>query len=179
MHDLEAPPYGGERYPVADFVDHRIFARFHLDVALGDAMVGTADWLAGHDLLGFAGIPPAQMAALPQEQQFAEKVHAYSLPRAGEGTRVKDLDDLVLLLERQGLPTPARVAQAVEATFARRNTHPLPSSSLPRPPASWRAPYAELARACGLQTVTSEAAYERLSAYWARLPFAASTDSPS
>jgi hypothetical protein len=172
MHDLEAPPYGGERYPVAASVAGRIFARFHLDVAMGDVMLGTADWLVGHDLLGFAGIPPAQMAVLPQAQQFAEKVHAYTLPRAGEGTRVKDLADLALLLELDGLPAPVQVAQAVEATFARRATHLLPPS-LPRPPTSWSAPYVELARACGLQTATSEAAYERISTYWARLPFAA------
>ena len=82
MQDLEAPLCGGERYRVAALVDQRIFARFHL--ALGDVMLGTADWLAGHDLLGFAGIPPAQMAILPQAQQFAEKVHDYSLPRTGE-----------------------------------------------------------------------------------------------
>lgn len=171
IHDLEAPPYGGERYPVAASVDGRIFARFHLDVALGDVMLGTADWVAGHDLLGFAGIPPAQMAVLPQAQQFAEKMHAYTLPRAGQGTRVKDLADLALLLELAGLPALAQVAQAVEATFARRATHPLPSA-VPRPPESWSAPYAELARTCGLETVTSEMAYARLVAYWARLSLA-------
>ena len=80
---------------------------------------------------------------------------------------MKDLADLALLLELQGLPAPVQVAQAVEATFVKRHTHPLPATLL-RPPASWGAPYAALARACGLQAATSEASYELLAAYWAR-----------
>jgi hypothetical protein len=35
--DLDAAPYGGARYPIEAEVDARIFARFHLDVGIGDA----------------------------------------------------------------------------------------------------------------------------------------------
>jgi hypothetical protein len=36
---------------------------------------------------------------ISQEQQFAEKVHAYTLPRKTPNSRVKDLVDILLLIE--------------------------------------------------------------------------------
>ena len=43
-------------------------------------------------LLAFAGIPPAEIPSYPLTQQVAEKLHAYTRPRAtGEGSRVKDM----------------------------------------------------------------------------------------
>lgn len=169
MDDLDGAPYGGSRFPVEARLDARIFARYHLDVGLGDAVISPPEWLVGRDLLAFAAIPPAQIAVLPLEQQFAEKCHAYSLPR-GERTssRVKDLVDLVLLLEL-GLPDPVLVGQALQATFARRQTHPLPEA-LPPPPGAWRAAYAALAAECGVREATVEAAFAIVSAYWRGLP---------
>jgi len=37
--DLDAAPYGGARYPVEARMDARIFARFHLDVGIGGAVM--------------------------------------------------------------------------------------------------------------------------------------------
>ena len=127
LSDLDAAPEGGARYPVEARLDNRTFVTFHLDVGIGDAMVAGPEWLTGPDVLGFADIPPVRVAALSREQQFAEKIHAYTLPR-GEyaNTRVKDLLDLLLLL-RLGLPDKSMVKQALQATFARRATHPLPA----------------------------------------------------
>src|SRR5260221_6668413 len=38
MANLEGAPYGGARYPVESLMDNRVFATFHLDVGLGDAV---------------------------------------------------------------------------------------------------------------------------------------------
>jgi len=39
MLDLDAAPYGGARYPIEARMDARIFARFHLDVGIGDVVL--------------------------------------------------------------------------------------------------------------------------------------------
>src|SRR5262245_44819727 len=106
---------------------------------------------------------------MPIAQQLAEKIHAYSLPRDGrrENTRVKDLVDL-MLLPKLGLPATSITTQALEPTFARRQTHAIPHT-LPVPPASWRAPFAAVAQECGLDITTPREAYARLSTYWSTL----------
>ena len=97
---------------------------------------GAAERLTGDDLLSFAGIAPAQALAVPHSQQFAEKLHAYTLPRQNRiNTRAKDLVDLVLLIETEELDFDT-LFQSVEATFSRRGTHPVPKD-LPPPPGSW------------------------------------------
>ncbi len=148
--DLEAAPYGGARYPVEAQMAGRRFAGFHLDVSAGDVLREPYEILEGHDWMGFAGIAKARMPAVSGEEQFAEKLHAYTLPRAGrENTRVKDLVDLVLLIERTSLDT-ARLPEAIRETFQRRNTHSVPTALAP-PPASWSGPFAELCGECGLE----------------------------
>ena len=57
MADLDGPPGGGARYPVACLLDGRVFAQFHVDVALGDGVAGQPERLAGHDFLGLRGHP--------------------------------------------------------------------------------------------------------------------------
>ena len=54
--DLDAAPYGGARYPVEARMDARIFARFHLDVGIGDVVMQPLEVLDCRDWLGFAGI---------------------------------------------------------------------------------------------------------------------------
>jgi Nucleotidyl transferase AbiEii toxin, Type IV TA system len=73
----------------------------------------------------------------------AEKLHAYTLPCPRENSRVKDLPDLALLAAT-GEFASSTLHRAIEATFAFRNTHPIPDT-LPAPPSSWTAAYAKLA----------------------------------
>lgn len=165
--DLRAAPLGGMRFQVEARLDQRTFARFNLDVGIGDAILTEPEWITGHELLSFAEIPPARIAVLPLDHQFAEKIHAYTLPRERENSRARDLIDLVLLIE-QGLPPKEQVLQALHATFDRRATHPLPPK-LDSPPESWREPYAALAAEYDLNVSTTEAAYNYLSDYWKTL----------
>ena len=147
--DLDAAPYGGSRFPIDARMAGRRFISFHLDVSAGDVLGEPFELLEGHDWLGFAGILPPKMAAISREEQFAEKLHAYSLPREGRpNSRVKDLVDLLLLVESDTLDL-VRLSQSIEATFRRRDTHPVPSSLEP-PPQTWAGPFADLASECGL-----------------------------
>ena len=71
--------------------------------------------------LGFAGIQPSRVWAIAREQQFAEKLHAYTLPRNSANSRVKDLVDMTLLIASGELDR-RRVADALHLTFERRGT---------------------------------------------------------
>jgi hypothetical protein len=138
--DLDAAPYGGARFPVEAQMAGRIFAQFHLDVSSGDVLREPYEVLEGRDWFGFAGLPRARVPAVSPEEQFAEKLHAYTLPRVGrENTRVKDLVDLVLLIERTKLDA-ARLPMAIHETFQRRKTHGIPPTLI-SPPASWSKPF--------------------------------------
>lgn len=150
MRDLDAAPYGGARFPVDARLAGRTFAKFHLDVSTGDVLREPYEALSGRDWLGFAGIASATFPAVSPEEQFAEKLHAYTLPRVGrENTRVKDLVDLVLLIERTKLDA-TRLPRAIRETFQRRKTHAIPTALMP-PPTSWSGPFSELAVECGLE----------------------------
>jgi HEPN domain-containing protein len=148
--DLDAAPYGGARFPVDARLAGRTFAKVHLDVSTGDVLREPYETLSGRDWLGFAGIASTTFPAVSPEEQFAEKLHAYTLRRTGrENTRVKDLVDLVLLIERTRLDA-ARLPRAIRETFQRRKTHEIPSALI-APPASWSGPFSEMAAECGLE----------------------------
>ena len=105
--------------------------------------------LLGRDWLAFAGIHRAAFPAISSEEQFAEKLHAYTLPRLGRpNTRTKDLVDLCLLIETAGLDRQP-LAASIHDTFKRRKTHPSPTT-LSEPPSAWSRPFAEMAKECGL-----------------------------
>ena len=146
--DLTAAPYGGARYPVEARMDELIFARFHLDAGIGDVVSAPLETIVCRDWLGFAGIQPSQVRMIAREQQFAEKLHAYTLPRSSANSRVKDLVDMALLIKSGGLDG-RRVADALHLTFERRATHDLPTSLIP-PPVEWRIPFQALAEECRL-----------------------------
>jgi hypothetical protein len=54
-----------------------------MDVSAGDVLREPFELLEGRDWLGFAGIAPSRVPTISREEQFAEKLHAYSLPREG------------------------------------------------------------------------------------------------
>ncbi|MGC9394033.1 MAG: nucleotidyl transferase AbiEii/AbiGii toxin family protein [Anaerolineae bacterium] len=158
-------PGGGLRCAVEARLAGRTFARFHLDLGLGDTIAAQPEWIQPHSLLEFAGISAPRIALYPVEQQFAEKVHAYTFPwRDRENTRVKDLADLVLLIV-SGMLDATRVRAALHATFETRGTHALPDE-LPEPPSGWAVAYAALAQEFALPAVTLGAAFVLVCDYW-------------
>jgi hypothetical protein len=148
--DLDAAPYGGARFPVEARVDGRVFVGFHLDLGIGDAVMEPLEVIKGRDWLGFAGISSPSLYMIPREQQFSEKLHAYTLPRQGAlNSRVRDLVDMVLLIQ-SGTLVKAHVDEAIVVTFDRRGTHSVPKL-LQMPPVDWKKPYDALATECGLR----------------------------
>lgn len=57
MMDLDGAPYGGSRYPVEATMAQRTFAKFHLDVGIGDVVLDPLEHIQTRDWLGFAEIP--------------------------------------------------------------------------------------------------------------------------
>jgi predicted nucleotidyltransferase component of viral defense system len=166
--ELTGAPGGGVRCAVEARLAGRTFARFHVDVGLGDAMLGEPEWVEGGSLLDFAGFPAVRIPVVPSAQQFAEKIHAYTFPwQDRENTRVKDLVDLVLLLH-SCLLAAADVKQALNATFGTRATHSL-TAELPKPPEAWSESFRALAIELGLPVQDLEQAYAYLRVFWESL----------
>lgn len=116
--DLVGAPYGGARYPVDSVMDGRTFVKFHVDISVGDVLVDPLQQIQCTDWLAFADVAPPLVTMTSREQQFAEKLHAYTLPRSTPNSRVRDLVDLVLLAKAHldiGL-----LRTAIGATFDRR-----------------------------------------------------------
>lgn len=168
MMDLNGPQYGGERFPISSMLGGRLFVTFHVDVAVGDVLLEPLRVTAGEDWFRFAGIEPSPLTTTSLEQQFAEKLHAYTMPRAGahENSRVKDLVDLVLLVGTGTLELED-VTAAVMVTFKHRGTHSIPEVFLD-PPDSWAKPYAAMAATCHID-VDINAVVARVRDYYGKI----------
>lgn len=94
------------------------------------------------------GLPRSRLRVYPRETHVAEKLHAYTLPRERENSRVKDLPDLALLAQT-GTFARGHLRSALEKTFSFRRSHALPDA-LPLPPESWVQPYVRMARSDAL-----------------------------
>lgn len=166
MADLDAAPYGGARHPVEARLDGRAFVRFHVDVGIGDVIVEPIETMAARDWLAFAEIAPPSVPMIAREQQFAEKIHAYSLRRTNPNSRVRDLVDLYLLAA-SGTLDRGRCAEALRRTFERRATHELPAELAPPPP-EWARPFRAMADECEIE-IECHAAYEIVQEFWTSL----------
>ncbi|HEY7295704.1 MAG TPA: nucleotidyl transferase AbiEii/AbiGii toxin family protein [Dehalococcoidia bacterium] len=165
VHPLDDVLGGGARVQVSVLLAGAPFGRFHLDVSREAALVDEPDILSGSDLLLFAGIEPVLFPVYPIIQHLAEKLHAYTMPRSLENTRVKDLLDLVMIASREQI-AGTRLSESVNATFAARGTHPLPSA-LPQPPGNWAGAYHRLAaEAAGLTERELTAAFLVVERFW-------------
>ncbi len=162
--EIDAAPYGGARYPVTAFLDSKLYIRFSLDIGIGDSWLEPHDQIELYHWLEFAGIETIQVPVINCEQHFAEKIHAYTLPRGERiNSRVKDLIDLILLLQDTTLDQ-TRMVTALKATFKRRGTHILPSELLP-PPVEWEHSFQQLAKECAIEMDLTHA-FEAIQAYW-------------
>lgn len=149
--DIDGAPYGGARHPVEAVLSGRTFARFHLDIGLGELVLEPAETIRCRDWLGFAHIRAPDVPIISREQQFAEKLHAYTLPRTvAPNSRVRDLVDMVLLID-SGTLSLERTKEAIVLTFRHRGTHEVPTALEP-PRRDWEGPFRALAAECGLPT---------------------------
>lgn len=147
--DLNQAPEVGARFHIEARIGDRTFQKFHLDIAAGDVWSSSLEQLESSDILKFAGFEPKKLPAIPKEQQFAEKLHAYTLPRPEDrpNSRVKDLIDMNLLIQ-QGMDAK-QLFVILNKTFEQRDTHPL-NLTLQPPPTTWGASFTSMAIDCDL-----------------------------
>ena len=150
---------GGWRFSVEARMAGRTFDRVRVDVVArigetsgGTEMINLPVPVAGVDL------GPARILAVDVPQHAAEKFHALCRTYAGDrpSTRVKDLVDVVLLIEAGLLPDP-RLSDRLRTVFAARDGRD-PPSDLPEPPASWARDYEALVTDVGADAGTVAAA---------------------
>lgn len=128
-------------------IDNKSFVNFDLDVG-ADFLIDHVENFQATNWLGFCSIPAPIISMISIEQQFAEKVHVYTLPRTHINTRTKDLIDLILLSDSPNRPLESFL-RSLQRVFKARNTHLLPDL-LPEPPASWHKPFETIALKCGI-----------------------------
>ncbi|HEY2479866.1 MAG TPA: nucleotidyl transferase AbiEii/AbiGii toxin family protein [Solirubrobacterales bacterium] len=141
---------GSHRFRVSASLAGRPFETFLLDVGFRADDALATETLRTEDLLGFAGIEPVEVDAVPLELQVAEKLHAYTRTYEGgrTSTRPKDLIDLALISELSHLDA-ASLHSEIETIFGLRDTHSAPKA-LPSPPAEWATPFRRLAKEVGV-----------------------------
>ena len=136
--------HDGLRYRTDGKLAGKLYGQpFGVDVAFADPILGEPDVTVTEDVLAFAGIAPPSVRLSPIESHIAEKLHAYTMPRGRENSRVKDFPDLALLAKVREIHG-GHLRQALEHTFAFRQAHPLPTF-VPAPPASWEKVYLRMA----------------------------------
>jgi hypothetical protein len=114
--DLENAPYGGARYPVSALIDKKLYVRFQLDVG-ADFLFDQVETIQGANWLEFCGVLAPVIPMISIEQQFAEKLHTYTLLRSQRvNSRPKDLIDIVLLLNMK-TPKPDDMLRALQKVF--------------------------------------------------------------
>jgi len=160
---LPGPPGGGLRFVVVARVAGAELVRFKLDISSRDAITGELERHSSDPVVERLGFEPARFPVYPVAQQFAEKLHAYTLPRDVANTRAKDLADMVWLTQRHAISSDALI-EAAAATFARRASHPWPPA-LAEPPAAWARQYASLRKEMVLEPATAHEAHDVLAAF--------------
>ena len=129
---LPGPPGGGLRFVVVARIAGAELVRFKLDISSRDVITGELERHPSDPVVDLLGLAGAWFPVYPVAQQFAEKLHAYTLPRDVENTRAKDLADMVWLMRRHAFSSDA-LSEAATATFARRASHAWPQSPPSRP----------------------------------------------
>jgi hypothetical protein len=147
---------------VKSSIDNEHWSTFQLDAIIQDQGVFPKESLMGDSFLSFAGIEPLKLMVPIKEEVFAEKIHAYTLPRDYENTRVKDLIDLFLLIE-DGLDSQ-KTKLALAGVFQTRGTHLLPKV-LPTPPSSWKNIFHEMTGDSQID-ITLDEAYSAVLVYY-------------
>jgi hypothetical protein len=157
----------GWRFSVEARLAGRIFATVRIDVVARGEEIALTERLSLPNTLDFAGTPPRDIEVVDCRQHFAEKLHALTRDYGDRpNTRVKDLVDLVLLVE-SGLAADAAVTDAVRHVFTVRATHEVPEV-LPDPPPGWAGTYPELADGLTETPPRLEAALDLVRDFWAK-----------
>jgi hypothetical protein len=154
--------YGGSRFSVSSIISGKTFVSFHVDLAIGDALIEPSETTKPEQFLSFANIITPDYPIIPREQHFAEKLHIYTRTDLYDNSRVKDLIDMVLLI-KNGMDMD-KLVKAVEKTFQHRRTHNVPKI-LKEPNENWKNPYLKMAQQCRI-TMDIEEAFNYINGFF-------------
>ena len=162
---LIGPPEGGMRFPVNSILNGKTFARFHIDIGVGDAQIKPLEKLKSRNWLEFAGIQTIPFLTISKEQQFAEKFHAYTMS-GQNNSRVKDLVDMILLIQKSEMSN-SKVKKSISAVFKSHNSSEIPLK-LNSPPKFWTLTFSKLAEECSMK-ITIKEAFKKLNSFYSNL----------
>lgn len=154
------------RLKVAAALAGKPFGGIQLDISPRIHELDATDHLALPNSLAFAGIPTPTAEIIDLHRHAAEKFHAL-LRTYGEreNTRVRDLVDLVILIEHD-LLNPNAVRSSVDQVWRERNAADAPTV-IPPLPESWPPRYEQLANDTDLTTRMFADAVMLISRFWA------------
>lgn len=154
----------GWRLSLRADLDGRRFEAVTADIVARTTEDGRTDRCALRSSLRFAGVPDLEIDLVDLDHHFAEKLAAYTEDRGvRENTRVKDLTDMVLLVETGFEPT-RRLRDVADVIFEARGERA--PAVLPLPPASWGEIYAAQAAEVRLGAVALTDAHELVQRFW-------------
>lgn len=166
-----SPDGGGHttwRSSVAAQLAGRPFGGVQIDVSPRAHELDLTDTVALPNSLAFADIEAPAVEIIDVNRHAAEKFHAMLRQFDDrENTRVRDLLDLVLLIENELLDQPS-LTSAVRDVWQERDGTPPPAGLRPLP-ASWPERYERLAAEHDITALTFPAAADLVTALWADL----------
>ena len=156
------------RYSVQSYLAGRQFGTLKLDVAPRIEELEPTERVLLRNELSFAGIRSRTVELIDINRHAAEKLHALTRDYGNRpNTRVRDLVDLVLLLENEYLDDD-RCRVAIRTTFDQRGTHE-PPSDLGDPPGGWTDDYAALVADLDIEADSLHTAFNLVRSWWIRL----------
>ncbi|KGN33899.1 hypothetical protein N802_08930 [Knoellia sinensis KCTC 19936] len=162
----EDAPAQAWRVDVLAFLEGAEFERVKVDlIGQLDEVRGATERMVIPAPVAIPGLEPVTVEAVDVYQHAAEKFHAYSRIYAHDrpSSRVKDLVDLVLLIEAGLLTDGSRLGERIRIVSQERDGSP-PGSPLPLPPGDWTQPYAAFAADLDLTAGATDAAYDLVAA---------------
>lgn len=168
----ELQPDGGGHVTWRSSVSARLagrpFGAIQLDVSPRAHELERTDTVLLTNSLAFAEIEAPPIEIIDVNRHAAEKLHAMTRDFGDrENTRVRDLLDVVILVEHELLDEDA-LSATVRDVWMERNESP-PPSALPALPASWPRTYERLVADHELAAKTFPAALDTVTALWASL----------
>lgn len=146
----------------------RSFGKIQLDISPRTHELSATDRILVHNSLEFAGVPATTAEVIDVDRHAAEKFHGMTRDFGDrENSRVRDLVDLVILIEHQ-LLNDAKLRAHIQSVWRERNNDD-PPARLPAFPETWPNRYERLAEEHDLATSAFSDAALLVEELWRRL----------
>lgn len=142
-----------------------MFGSIQLDIAPRPYELTATDHVELPSLLDFAGVPASVVEIIDIHRHAAEKLHAMTRDFGDrENSRLRDLVDLVLMLEHEMLAPAVLAARTADVWAEREKSDPPPD--LPPLPESWANRYGLLTEQLDIDTRSYQSAVAIVADLW-------------